>query len=148
MIGLPVQASRGDKAGVIIAAGLQQDEVTGEGLVLKYLNNVTDLQTKVLQTPRWWSGALSNAQAHFPIKVKPRLQCLGVAYERSSQTRPSVKLGLRCINSSEGSKQLSWFRSRAHAQRVVCSNPVAGKAVMLLLGTWKRPLALTPVRGI
>lgn len=43
MTGLPVQTGCGDIAGPIMAAGREQDEVTGESLVLPHHDNVPHL---------------------------------------------------------------------------------------------------------
>lgn len=43
MTGLPVQAGSGDVAGAIMAAGGEQDEVTGESLVLPHHDDVPHL---------------------------------------------------------------------------------------------------------
>lgn len=46
MVGLPVQAGCGDEARIVVSTGMQQNEVTGKGLILHNLHYIPHLQNK------------------------------------------------------------------------------------------------------
>lgn len=54
MVGLSIQTCSGNETCVIIAAGLQQNQITGKGLIFLHLHNISNLiksnQTSLVNT--------------------------------------------------------------------------------------------------
>lgn len=60
MVGLPVQAGCGDEAGVIVSTGIQQNQVTGKGLVFHDLHYIAHLQSQHKTSNTTWDKRGTN----------------------------------------------------------------------------------------
>lgn len=71
MVGLPVQAGCGDEARIIVSTGMQQNEVTGKGLILHNLHNITHLQVKCIQATCEKFCVIFGISAQMTPNIKP-----------------------------------------------------------------------------